>query len=421
MAEYPIQRLIVYNIEPGVTHVTWDMHPKMNDPGDYEYQLQVNRLPNPDDPEWKDVGNSVTNAIAIEDRLDDPDTRCHGFQLDKYYRIKLTTCNGDHVYFSPIEGCFGQLHRYEWKLVQEITRKEKLRHNNVSIPCVLLKVRTSGEKCPNCTNGVSGISNNSECPFCYGTGYLGGYYAPFNFNMVEISPTQLMEKHESDNVTTLNLSDNRYEGRALGVPEILLDDIIVDLSTSQRFRVQGSQVISQLRRVPIARKLDLVLLPWSNPAYKIPIGIDDYYTEKGIITDSGCGYVLVDTDFPGAVGPTLEEATYPKTNIDSLQYVYKGMPVSGGTVDLYAISKNEQEESVETLVFTTTTDAQGRWNKGYMADIGEYRINLYKPGYYKTTTAYLKVTQDLISTEEEKEKQKSDEKAASTNYTQKFF
>lgn len=419
MAEYPIQRLIVYNIEPGVTHIFWDMHPKMNDPGDYEYELQVNRIPNPDDPEWTKV-DSKTNAIAFEDRLDDPDTRCHGFQLDKYYRIKLTTKRGE--YFSPIEGCFGQLHRYEWKLIQEITRKEILRHHNVSIPCVLLKVRTSGEKCPNCTNGVSSISNNSECPFCYGTGYLGGYYAPFNFNMVEISPTQLMEKHESDNVTTLNLSDNRYEGRALGVPEILLDDIIVDLSTSQRFRVQGSQVISQLRRVPIARKLDLILLPWSNPVYKIPIGIDDYYTEKGIVTDTGCGYVLVDTDFRGAVGPTLEEATYPDGDyLDRLQYVYKGMPVSGGIVELASISTNEQQETVYTKVFTTTTDAQGRWNKGYMADIGEYRIQLYKPGYYKTTTAYLKVTQDLISTEEQQEKQKSDEKAASTNYTQKFF
>ena len=334
----------------------------------------------------------------------------------------LKTSRGEYI--SPIEGCFGQLHRYEWKLVQEITRKEILRHNNVSIPCVLLKVRTSGEKCPNCTNGVTSISNNSECPYCYGTGYLGGYYAPFHFNMVEISPTQLMEKHESDNVTTLNISDNRYEGRALGVPEILLDDIIVDLSTSQRFRVQGSQVISQLRRVPIARKLDLILLPWSNPAYKIPIGNDDYDAEKGI-TSTGCGYVLIDTDFSGAVGPTLEEATYPdktkgETNIDRLQYVYKGMPISGGIVELYSISKNDQQETVYKSVFKTTTDTQGRWNKGYMADIGEYRLDLYKPGYYKTTTVYLKVTSDLISTEE-KEKQKIEKTVSSTNYTQKFF
>lgn len=416
MAEYPIQRLIVYNIEPGVTHIFWDMHPRMNDPGPYRYQLQVNRVANPDDPEWHDVdGAYKVNAIAFEDRLDDPDTRCHGFQLDKYYRIKLTTDRGE--YLSPIEGCFGQLHRYEWKLIQEVIRKEKLRHRNVSIPCVLLKVRTSGEKCPNCTNGVSSISNNSECPFCYGTGYLGGYYAPYPFNMVEISPTQLMEKHESDNVTTLNLSDNRYEGRALGVPEILLDDIIVDLSTSQRFRVQGSQVISQLRRVPIARKLDLILLPWSNPVYKIPIGIDDYYTEKGIVVDQGCGYVLIDTDFPGKIGKGSGKAVKPDEATDSLQYVYKGMPVSGGTIELYeGVNQDPQGDPV----FRTTTDVQGRWNKGYMADYGWYTVKAYKPGFYKPTIAFIEATEEERS-EESKSKQESDEKAASTDYTQKFF
>lgn len=416
MSEYPIQRLIVYNIEPGVTHVTWDMHPKMNDPGKYEYQLQVNRLPNHDDPEWVNVGKPIVNAIAIEDRLDDPDTRCSGYKLDKYYRIILTTSRGEYV--SPIEGCFGQLHRYEWKLIQEITRKEILRHNNVSIPCVLLKVRTSGEKCPNCTNGVTSISNNSECPYCYGTGYLGGYYAPFHFNMVEISPTQLMEKHESDNVTTLNLSDNRYEGRALGVPEILLDDIIVDLSTSQRFRVQGSQVISQLRRVPIARKLDLILLPWSSPAYKIPIGNDDYTSEKGIIS-KGCGYKLIDTDFGGT---------------DALQYVVKGthMPIAGATIELW-----ESTESGESLEFTTTTDTQGRWNQGYMAAPGAYTLKVYKPGFYKESVVQLQVVVPIESTEslessssdiitealssEELIEYKSDQAMQKRDYTQKFF
>jgi len=123
MSNYPIQRLVVYNIVPGTSHIVWDLHPNMKDPGPYTYQLQVNRLPDPDSGEWVNVGLPQTNVFQLEDST----TESHGFRLDKYYRIILTTSRGQ--YTSPIEGCFGQLHRYEWKLVQEILRKELLRHN----------------------------------------------------------------------------------------------------------------------------------------------------------------------------------------------------------------------------------------------------------------------------------------------------
>lgn len=393
MSNYPIQRLVVYNVVPGTSHILWDLHPNMKDPGPYTYQLQVNRLPNPDSGEWENVGEPQVDVAQLEDSV----TESNGYKLDKYYRIVLTTSRGQYI--SPMEGCFGQLHRYEWKLVQEILRKEMLRHNNVSIPCVLLKKRTSGEVCPHCTDDITGGSNNSECNYCYGTGYLGGYYAPLRFQLIEIYPTQLMEKHESDNVTTLNMSVDRYEARAMGIPEICVDDIIVDLSTSQRFRVNGSQSISQLRRVPIARKLDLTLLPYSDPVYKIDIGEKDYKVTKSTIYD-GCGYALVDHNYK---------------NKDDLQYVYRGNPVAGATV----VIKDAQFPDTEPL-FTTSTDAQGRWNSGYMAHIGSYTVTFYKEGFYGPDTTAIEVTKDDL-TIEELEKYNEDNTIKNTNYTKKFF
>lgn len=393
MSDYPIQRLVVYNVVPGTSHIVWDLHPNMKDPGPYTYQLQVNRLPNNDSGEWVDVGKPLTDVFQLEDST----TESHGYKLDKYYRIILTTTRGQYV--SPIEGCFGQLHRYEWKLVQEILRKEMLRHNNVSIPCVLLKKRTSGEICPHCTDGVIGGSHNSECTYCYGTGYLGGYYTPLQFQLIEIYPTQLMEKHEADNVTTLNMSIDRYEARAMGIPEICVDDIIVDLSTSQRFRVNGSQSISQLRRVPIARKLDLTLLPYSDPVYKVDIGIPSYKIDKSTIS-KGCGYVLIDHNF--------------KTK-DALQYVHEQLPVAGATVIV--------KDADGKIQHTTTTDAQGRWNSGYMANVGNYTITFQKPGFYGPDTVSIEVTQDDLQElpPDQKEKYEQDQKVLDADYTKPFF
>lgn len=397
MSSYPIQRLVVYNVVPGTSHILWDLHPNMKDPGPYTYQLQVNRLPNPDSGEWENVGDPQVDVTQLEDSI----TESNGYKLDKYYRIILTTSRGQ--YTSPIEGCFGQLHRYEWKLVQEIIRKEMLRHNNVSIPCVLLKRRTSGETCPHCTDVNSGSSNNSECTYCYGTGYYRGYYAPLKFQLIEIYPTQLLEKHESDNVTTLNMSIDRYEARAMGVPEICVDDVIVDLSTSQRFRVNGSQSISQLRRVPIARKLDLTLLPYSDPVYKIDIGENNYKITKSTIPE-GCGYALIDHDFK---------------NKDDLQYVYQGHPVAGATI----VVKDAQAAPDTDPIFTTSTDAQGRWNSGYMANIGSYTVTFYKEGFYGPDTTTIEVTaEDLQSLPiKEQERYNQDTVIKHTDYTKKFL
>lgn len=392
MSEYPIQRLIVYNVVPGTTTITWDMHPRMHDPGDYRYQLQVNRLPNHEDGEWENVGGPQVNVFQLEDAT----TESHAYKLDKYYRIILTTDRGEYV--SPIEGCFGQLHRYEWKLAQEIIRKEVLRHNNVSIPCILFKRKTSGEKCPHCTDGIVGGSNNSECPYCYGTGYRGGYHAPFNFRLVEISPTQLMEKHESDNVTTFNISVNRYEGRALGVPELDIDDIILDLSTSQRFKILASQVAAQLRRVPLVRTLDMLLLPFSDPAYNIPVDAPNYDNSFKKTLTEGCGYKLIDHNFK-------EE--------NDLQYVTKeGMPVAGATVEIF--SNNEQ-------VFKTSTDTQGKWNSGYMAPLGTYTVKFHKPGFYGIDEKVIEVTQADLNEEEAAHYSEDNTIKSNTGYLKHFL
>lgn len=388
MADYPFERLLVYNVIPGTTEVYWELNPLMKDPGVYTYQLQINRTSNQDDPDWKDVGSAKTDVF----HLSDSENAVSGYKLDKYYRIILKTDNG--TYISPVEGCFGQLKRYEWKLYQEIVRKERLRHKRVSVPGVLLKRRTSGAPCPHCT-ASSGGSTNSSCTYCYGTGYAGGYYSPYPLQMMDFSVSQKKEVHESGNIMSFNIAVDKYQGRALGIPELNKDDVWVDKSTGQRFTVETSPVVAQIRRVPAARMVELTLLPSSDMAYSIPI--EDNPASVKSIESEGCGYVLVDHNYP---------------SINDLRYMLDSTTgIPGATITIYPTGSTE-------AVFSTTTDINGRWNASFKADIGFYTIVFEKVGQYGPDTVNIQTTAAEIT---EQEQYDEDQAVLSANYTQRFW
>lgn len=373
MSDYPFQRLIVYNVVPGTSWITWDIHPNFKDSLPYSFQLQCNRVNNPDDSGWENIGAPVINAIQLEDS----ESESYGYSLDKYYRVVLTSQRGTYV--SLPEGCFGQLTRKEWKLAREIIRKENLRHSIVSTRGILLKRLKYGERCPYCTDEGTEGTTNSKCTHCYGTGYLGGYHTPLKLQMMEITPSQLKEIHHSDNVTTFNMSFDRYQARSAGVPELNNGDIWVDLTTSQRFSITGSQVIAQIRRVPLVRKVDMNLLPVTDIAYNIPIG-ETNYTGSKIVESNGCGIKLVDHDYPST---------------DSLRYVNSdGDPIAGASIQII---------SGTTLIGETTTDVNGRWNENFLLDAGDYSIVFERPGLYGPDTVSITITSEEYTAEEAKE------------------
>lgn len=373
MSDYPIQRLLVYPSYPGSTLVTWDLHPNFKDPLPYTYQLQRSRTANPDG-EWENIDVPKQDVIAIVD----PDSVRSGFLLDCFYRIILSTARGSYV--SKPEGCFGQLHREEWKLANEILAKERLYFKQTAVPGVLLQLKRQGERCPYCTGTYDDGIVNAHCEHCFGTGYLGGYHKPFQFQAWQVSPSQLQEVHYSENVASINMSVDRYQARATGIPEIYNGDIWVDLSTAQRFKISASKVIAQIRRVPLVRVIDMTLIPASEMVYQIPIGNDNYYPTVTTTEVSGCGYKTIDHDYP------TEKA---------LQYVdQEGNPVSGATILITKLPETEEEDA--QLVHKTTTTVNGLWETSYKAIIGHYEIVFEKPGEYGPNTVLIEITEDEL-------------------------
>lgn len=335
---YPFEQLIIYNQASGQAYVTWRIHRSMRDKGPYYYKLQVARTPNANDPEWEDV-TGFQQDVAY---LNDPGTPVYGHYLDKYYRVILKT--GENMYKSPAYGIFGQLRPREWEIAKDIRRRERLRYGYTAVPVTVYKLKRYGEPCPHCVSSQSEGSSNSKCPYCYGTGFLGGYHTGFGMQMMDISPSQLREIHYSDDVATFNTSQDAYQARAAGIPELSEGDIIVDESTDQRFKVSASPVIAQIRRVPLVRQVDMTLLPFSDIAYSIS---DDRPRDS-----EGCGSTEINEDYPEA---------------GELKFITEdGLPVEGATVTI-------QDASGDT-VFTTTTTSSGKWASVYLAEPGEYQV-----------------------------------------------
>lgn len=46
------------------------------------------------------------------------------------------------------------------------------------VKLALLQRRTTGKKCPRCSDDMTGEATDSRCPVCYGMGFEGGFYEP---------------------------------------------------------------------------------------------------------------------------------------------------------------------------------------------------------------------------------------------------
>ena len=126
-------------------------------------------------------------------------------------------------------------------------------------------------------------------------------------------------------------------------------DILIDHSTDQRFVVSTSPVIAQIHRVPLVRQVDMLLLPYSDIAYRIP------NAEQLVI---GCGAVVIDQDYGGN---------------GNLMFVDEsGEPIVGAEVQLL-------DGSGEVLLITKT-GSRGIWRKAFTADPGNYSIQFLETG-----------------------------------------
>lgn len=246
----------------GSALVTWWLDgQRFDDPGPYEFYLQWAERQN---GEFVDVagptsGNSLFDLVPR--------------QFAKIplsaYRVRLTTPTGE--YFSDALLALGNWNRHDYLIARDIVRREYLRLTRYTgSRGSHLARRSWGTKCPRCTDFHTGLVADSNCPVCYGTGFVGGYYLPSTL-WVEQGTISVREKHdESAGVR----ADRVQTARAVACPYLVSKDVWVNDETDERWSVESRSVLAEVRGVPLIVGVELRLFEPSSVAYEIPMAAE---------------------------------------------------------------------------------------------------------------------------------------------------
>jgi hypothetical protein len=255
----------------GGTTVSWEIGCNFNEPLPYYFQLQAGHqgLSNyrrdgsgrPDD--WQNVGGQLVNAFSAQDN----EHRLFGKTADLHYRVQLTTGAGNVYYSDPVSVLNG-LDKRDWLIVREMIRKERLRFmKQAGQAGYLLKALRYGPPCPSCTDPVTGEITNGHCSTCYGTGFAGGYFPPFDTYAV-LEPVQT---REALNPQTNMSAPVAIPARMLAEPQVYSLDVFVAKSADRRYYVHPVSVAAQVRGVPVVLQVELRLAPYSDVIYTYPV------------------------------------------------------------------------------------------------------------------------------------------------------
>lgn len=239
--------------------VSWALERSFIKPGPYRFELQRGYAAN--DENFQTVAAVVDQPWAYDNTPVFPKKG-----IDVFYRVKLTDGNSD-TYFSQSATLSCYWNRYDWTIARDIVRKEALLlQRRAGVKGWLLKRRVWGDLCVACTDPVTHQINDANCTSCYGTGIVGGYYAPIEYWVI-VNPAQRIQRIFPD---VGIVSETKQTIRALAYPFPTTNDIWVQAYTDQRYVIQGDIVHVAIHRgINLVDNLAIKELPRSDVVYKI--------------------------------------------------------------------------------------------------------------------------------------------------------
>lgn len=203
-----------------------------------------------------------------------------GNEMSMYFDTSVSIINAQKFYFySAIakEKSTGASHQQEvttWygeldnETIYVVEEQEFLHQDVVGIPTFILLERKDGPYCSECFDRVSKKRIKSHCATCYGTNYVGGYYAPL-LKYVDFSPDvkskivqDLGEMQPGESQITLP-----------PYPLLRSGDVIVEAVSGERHKVKRVQT-AERRRIPLLQSAVVELIPRNDVCYSVPINLD---------------------------------------------------------------------------------------------------------------------------------------------------
>lgn len=256
---------------PTAVFIQWDI--QSDESG--AFFVDVARAEGPNGP-WESIATALRNAYNfVDNRFNLPPAPTHSFGREPvsmfslarniYYQITVTPPSGIANAFisepTPVEPGLDKRTRL---LKRKILHDQAVGYKRLNgIPLVVLKRRRWGDRCTVCYDPVLKESTQEHCPTCYGTAFIGGYWAP----------TVIRGRREAaaveTQVTAHGDSDVKLDDfNVLDYPLIEYKDIIVDLVRNDRYQVQRVHR-TELKSVTVTQKVTTSMLGRNSIEYKL--------------------------------------------------------------------------------------------------------------------------------------------------------
>jgi hypothetical protein len=260
--DYVFSDIVVIPAREGGTIVQWNLHPQVRDLGEYKYTLQASNAGVKDSCAWRNVATGTDTWFLV-----DPKQRLRGGYSYTHYRVRLET--GERRYHSAPLHTMGRLRYEDWRVYVSVMRAEHVQlSGKTGIPGLLFKRRISGVPCRRCLDHNTGEVRNANCPECYGTSWMYGYYRPVPCVWFNVDPADASIKY--DIATQGPVTNTRFEARAVASPLLITGDVWLNQQSSERFQIVQVQPIVEQKGIPVVYKLAIERLPFSDIVYTLP-------------------------------------------------------------------------------------------------------------------------------------------------------
>lgn len=252
-----LRELKVTSLDIDFHEVSWAIAPTSMDILDFKFQvLRSESVEGPFDAltePFEDKYEFVDNIIQVLNR----------WREYQYIVRVIEKVSGDYKDFGPVS------HEPE----PDIVAIELRRHIRILFQefagrrCIVLPVRTFGQRCPDCWHPVLQKVTKSGCLTCYNTGFNRGYLHPIEA-FIQIDPSTKSNQHNNTGETQQDNTTMR-----MGYyPSIKPHDLIIE-GENIRWRVE-EQTQTEHSRAAVHQEVKLHRVPEKDIEFAIPVHFD---------------------------------------------------------------------------------------------------------------------------------------------------
>lgn len=252
-------RIVVTPNVRGGTTVAYGLDTvRFRESGPYTFFLEWAEVP---DGEFIEIDGPEYGAVLVDDYQ-----RRFTKSPHSAYRIRLET--PDNIYYSDPDQLLGTWNRHLYLTVKDVIRREYLRMTRYTGTRGLYVPRKQwGVLCPRCRDYNTDMTTDAKCVVCFGTRFVGGYYAPVSLWMDEDRTPTRARREDGVGV----VADQTQTARAVACPFLNAKDLWFNVTTGERWIVQSTHEIVSVQGKPVVYAVELRLAHPASIIYDLPL------------------------------------------------------------------------------------------------------------------------------------------------------